>query len=174
MGVLFGWFGREIKGPGLPSGSIIYQGHLFSKKDTYVFAFILNLPSNHSFQGSFFPRSLQKVGRRTMVKTNRESTPRFMDLPGFSIISPFKRTTCPSLVKKALTKFWNAYGPFGGNQHLGIHVHPSQLWVPMKVICQKKTSVLYLAMQQGCFSWNSRGLQMPVGKMRCIGMNAKS
>ena len=24
-----------MEGPGLPSGSIIYQGHLFPKKDTY-------------------------------------------------------------------------------------------------------------------------------------------
>ena len=34
IGVRFGWFGWNIEGPGLPGGSIIYQGHLFFKKDT--------------------------------------------------------------------------------------------------------------------------------------------
>ena len=27
---------KKIEGPGLPSGSIIYQGHLFCKTDAYV------------------------------------------------------------------------------------------------------------------------------------------
>ena len=27
IGVLFGWFASEIEGPGLPGGSIIYQGN---------------------------------------------------------------------------------------------------------------------------------------------------
>ena len=35
IGVLFGWFGWKIEGPDLPGRSIIYRGHLFSKKDTY-------------------------------------------------------------------------------------------------------------------------------------------
>ena len=32
IGVLFDCFGRKIDGPGLPGGSIIYQGHPFSQK----------------------------------------------------------------------------------------------------------------------------------------------
>ena len=35
IGVLFGCFAKHIEGPGLPGGSIIYQGHLFSKRDSY-------------------------------------------------------------------------------------------------------------------------------------------
>ena len=35
IGVLFGCCGIKIDGPGLPGGSIIYQGHLFPLKDTY-------------------------------------------------------------------------------------------------------------------------------------------
>ena len=31
----FGCFGRKIDGPGLPVGLIIYQGHLFPRKDAY-------------------------------------------------------------------------------------------------------------------------------------------
>ena len=34
IGVLFGCFGRQIDGPGLPGCSIIYQGHLFALKPT--------------------------------------------------------------------------------------------------------------------------------------------
>ena len=37
IGVLFCCFGRNINGPGLPGGSIIYQGHLFSLKGTVRF-----------------------------------------------------------------------------------------------------------------------------------------
>ena len=32
IGVLFGGFGRQIDGPGLPGGLIIYQGPLFPLK----------------------------------------------------------------------------------------------------------------------------------------------
>ena len=35
IGVLFGWFAYKIEGSCLPGGSIIYQGHLFSEKDTH-------------------------------------------------------------------------------------------------------------------------------------------
>ena len=31
IGVLFGWFGRQIEGPGLPGASIIYHGYPFSR-----------------------------------------------------------------------------------------------------------------------------------------------
>ena len=36
IGVLLGCFARKIDGPGLPGGLIIYLGHLFRQKDTYV------------------------------------------------------------------------------------------------------------------------------------------
>ena len=32
LGVLVGCFGRQMDGPGLPGGLIIYQGHLFAGK----------------------------------------------------------------------------------------------------------------------------------------------
>ena len=35
IGVLFDSLAQKIEGPGLPGGSIIYQGHPSSKKDTY-------------------------------------------------------------------------------------------------------------------------------------------
>ena len=45
IGVLFGWFGEQIEGPGSPGGSVIYQGHRFSKKDTYDWAGQVHTPA---------------------------------------------------------------------------------------------------------------------------------
>ena len=57
------WLTR-IKGPGLPGGSIIYQGHLFTKKGTPVFPSSSPFPADFSHRKNSGARCRSGVGRR--------------------------------------------------------------------------------------------------------------
>ena len=58
IGVLFGGFGRKIEGPGLPGGSINYQGHPFSQKGLLTWAHMARTktpPTRNLLRSHFLP-----------------------------------------------------------------------------------------------------------------------